>query len=73
MFPDRKIIEKLKAQYPNGTRVELLQMNDTFAPPIGTLGTVKGVDDIGSIQVRWDNDSGLSVAYGEDSVRKVES
>ena len=73
MFPDRKIIEKLKAQYPNGTRVELLQRNDTFAPPIGTLGTVKGVDDIGSIQVRWDNDSGLSVAYGEDSVRKVES
>ena len=73
MFPDRKIIEKLKAQYPNGTRVELLQMNDSFAPPVGTLGTVKGVDDIGSIQVRWDNDSGLSVAYGEDSVRKVES
>ena len=73
MFPDRKIIEKLKAQYPNSTRVELLQMNDSFAPPVGTLGTVKGVDDIGSIQVRWDNDSGLSVAYGEDSVRKVES
>lgn len=73
MFPDRKIIEKLKAQYPNGTRVELLQMNDSFAPPVGTLGTVKGVDDIGSIQVRWDNGSGLSVAYGEDSVRKVES
>ena len=73
MFPDRKIVEWFKKEYPNGTRVELLQMNDTFAPPIGTLGTVKGVDDIGSIQVRWDNDSGLSVAYGEDSVRKVES
>jgi hypothetical protein len=73
MFPDRKIVEWFKKEYPNGTRVELLQMNDTFAPPIGTLGTVKGIDDIGSIQVRWDNGSGLSVAYGEDSVRKVES
>ena len=73
MFPDRKIVEWFKKEYPNGTRVELLQMNDTFAPPIGTLGTVKGIDDIGSIQVRWDNGSGLSVAYSEDSVRKVES
>lgn len=73
MFPDRKIVEWFKKEYPNGTRVELLQMNDTFAPPIGTLGTVKGIDDIGSIQVRWDNGSGLSVAYGEDSVRKVKS
>ena len=73
MFPDRKIVEWFKKEYPNGTRVELLQMNDTFAPPIGTLGTVKGIDDIGSIQVRWDNGSGLSVAYCEDSVRKVES
>jgi hypothetical protein len=33
----------------------------------------KGVDDIGSIMVNWDNGSGLSVAYGEDIVRKVQS
>jgi hypothetical protein len=46
MFPDRKIVEWFKKEYPNGTRVELLQMNDTFAPPIGTLGTVKGIDDM---------------------------
>ncbi|GFH40244.1 DUF4314 domain-containing protein [Pseudolactococcus insecticola] len=73
MFPNRKIVERLKKQYPKGARVKLVKMDDTYAPPIGTLGTVRGVDDIGSIMVCWDNGSGLSVAYGEDMVTKVEA
>ena len=43
----------------------------TQAPPVGTKGTVRGVDDIGSIMVAWDNGCGLSVAYGEDICRKL--
>ena len=66
-----EIVERLRKQYPVGGRVELLEMNDTQAPPVGTLGTVIGVDDIGSIMVRWDNGCGLSVAYGEDRCRRV--
>ena len=66
----REVVERLKKQYPAGCRVELLRMDDVQAPPIGTKGTVIGVDDIGSIMVRWDNGSGLSVAYGEDSCRR---
>lgn len=66
-----EIVERLRRQYPAGCRVELLEMNDTQAPPVGTLGTVIGVDDIGSIMVRWDNGCGLSVAYGEDRCRRV--
>jgi hypothetical protein len=46
-------------------------MDDLQAPPLGTLGTVIGVDDTGSIMVDWDNGSGLNVVYGEDVVRKV--
>ncbi|MEE3478762.1 MAG: DUF4314 domain-containing protein [Succiniclasticum sp.] len=57
---------------PAGTRVELLQMDDVQAPPIGTKGTVTGVDDTGSLMVNWDNGSGLNVIYGIDLVRKVE-
>lgn len=68
----REVVERLKAQYPAGCRVELLHMDDLQAPPIGTKGTVIGVDDIGSIMVRWDNGSGLSVVYGEDSCRRCE-
>ena len=70
-FPSRVVVESLRKRYPTGTRVELLEMNDFQAPPIGTQGTVIGVDDIGSIMVRWDNGSGLSVAYGVDRVQIV--
>lgn len=70
-FPSREIVERLRKEYPVGTRVELLKMSDVQAPPIGTLGTVKGVDDVGSIMVAWDNGCGLSVAYGEDLCRKI--
>ena len=68
----REIVNALREQYPQGTRVELVQMDDPQAPPIGTLGTVRGVDDMGSIMVRWDNGSGLNVVYGEDVCRKVQ-
>lgn len=71
-FPNREVVERLKERYPAGTRVELVEMNDPQAPPIGTRGTVIGVDDIGSIMVSWDNGSGLNVAYGEDRCRKID-
>lgn len=70
-FPSKELVEHIRAAYPVGTRVELVEMNDVQAPPIGTRGTVIGVDDIGSIMVSWDNGSGLSVAYGEDRCKVV--
>jgi hypothetical protein len=70
-FPSRETVERVRRDYPKGTRVELLRMDDVQAPPIGTLGTVLGVDDTGSLLMRWDNGSGLNVVYGEDLVRKV--
>lgn len=70
-FPSKKIVELMRKQYPNGTRVELLKMDDAQALPLGTEGTVTGVDDTGSILVNWDNGSSLNVIYGEDLVKKV--
>lgn len=64
-------LKSLRDRYPAGTRVELLQMDDAQAPPIGTKGTVTGIDDTGSLLVDWDNGSGLNVIYGVDRVRKV--
>ena len=64
-------VKILKSLYPNGTRVKLLEMEDPFAPPIGTLGTVIGVDDIGSILVSWDNGQSLNVLYGIDKIIKL--
>lgn len=71
MFPSKEIVERIKDEYPVGTRVELVKMDDQYAPPVGTKGTVLDVDDIGSFIMKWDNGSGLNVAYGEDVVRKV--
>ena len=70
-FPRRETVERIRQKYPVGCRVELLRMDDPQAPPIGTCGTVIGVDDTGSVMVRWDNGSGLHVVYGEDECRKV--
>lgn len=71
-FPSRETVERIRAQYPVGCRVELIKMDDIQAPPIGTKGTVTGVDDIGSIMVSWDNGSTLHIVYGEDICRKLE-
>ena len=64
-------LQALRERFPTGTRVELVKMDDPQAPPIGTKGTVRGVDDIGSIMVAWDNGGSLSVVWGEDICRKV--
>ncbi len=71
-FPSREIVERVRREYPAGTRVELVRMEDVQAPPIGTKGTVTGVDDTASVMVAWDNGSHLHVIYGEDEARKIE-
>ena len=65
-------LQSLRKSYPAGSRVELLRMDDPQAPPLSTKGTVLGVDDIGSLLVRWDNGSGLNVIYSEDLARRID-
>lgn len=66
-------VELLRKQYPKGTKIELLEMDDVQAPPIGTVGIVQGVDDLGSLLVRWENGSSLSVIDEVDRVKKIPS
>ena len=59
---NEKQIQRIKEQYPQGTRIELNHMDDPYHPvPEGTLGTVKHVDDAGQIHVKWDNGRGLAI------------
>ena len=68
----RETVERLKREYPVGTRVELVSMQDEYVKlAAGEKGTVIGVDDIGTIHVDWDGGSGLGIAYGEDLCKKV--
>lgn len=71
-FPSKETVERVRAQYPKGTRVELVRTDDRQAPPVGTKGTVLGVDDTASLLMRRDNGSGLNVVYDEDIVRKID-
>ena len=67
----QEILASLREQFPQGTRVELLRMDDPQAPPAGTMGTVIWVDDSGSIMVRWDGGGSLNVLYSVDECRRV--
>lgn len=70
-FPSKEQVARQRCLYPAGTRIELVQMDDAQAPPVGTRGTVIGVDDTGSIMVDWDNGSELNIIYGVDRCKEV--
>lgn len=67
-------LARLKEQYPVGCRVELISMDDPYNTKLvpGCRGTVRCVDDAGTIHVRWDCGSSLGVVYGEDHCRRVD-
>lgn len=69
-LPPQHIINSIKASYPAGTRVELVEIKNMPINP-GCFGTVIEVDEAGSIHVDWDNGSNLTVRYGEDECKKV--
>ena len=73
-FPSRETVKQLRKQYPAGTRVELIEMNDPYNKNLvpGCRGTVQFVDSVGTIQVAWDCGSSLGVVFGEDKVRIIE-
>ena len=63
---------RLREEYPVGTRVEMVEMNDPYREmPPGLKGTVQMVDDAGSIQINWDNGSTLAAIHGFDRIKKV--
>ena len=70
--PDEGTLKTIRERYPEGCRVVLDSMGDFYAPPIGTAGTVRGVDSMGTIHVQWDNGSTLGVVLGEDSCHRID-
>ena len=61
----------LRNQYPKGTRIKLIYMDDLLAPEPGTCGTVTHVDDLGNILMRWDNGGSLALLPGVDNFVKL--
>lgn len=65
-------LDFIKNRYPIGTRIKLDYMDDSYAVPSGTLGTIDYIDDEGQIGVSWDNGSSLSLLYGVDKFEVVD-
>lgn len=71
-FPSRKTVGRIREKYPEGCRVELIEMDDPYSRlSPGEQGTVSLVDDTGTIFVDWDCGSHLGVVYGTDRIRKL--
>ena len=63
-----KVLEVYRKQNLNysGKRIKCVKMNDPNPVESGTEGVVKGVDDMGTIHVNWDNGRTLGIVPSED-------
>ena len=68
----RRFAQRMKDNYPPGTRLVLLQMGDDPRPvEPNTRGTVSVVDDMGTLHCDFDNGRQLGLVPGEDSFRRL--
>jgi len=71
IHPD--LLKQLKEYYKPGTRIRLVCMNDPYTNiPVGTIGVVTGVDDLGTVHTVWNNGSTLGIVFGVDYAEKIE-
>ena len=69
---DRNTIEIMRTDFV-GKRVRCIEMTDKYNPvPAGTEGTVRHVDDLGTVHVNWDNGQTLGLVINEDKFAIVE-
>ena len=72
-FPSREQVERIKAQYPEGTRICCEYMPDDPNPiEPGTVGKVVYVDDIGTLHCAFDNGRQLGLVPSVDSFHVVQ-
>ena len=68
----KEVITMLRERYPSGTRVELVRMDDPYTSlTAGDKGTVRFIDDMGTIHISWDCGSSLGAVYGVDVITKI--
>lgn len=68
-----RVANCIKAEFPKGTRILLIEMGDDDPRPIppNTRGTVDFVDDLATVFCKFDNGRSLGLAYGADRYRKL--
>lgn len=68
-FKTQAEVEAIRNEYPKGTKIETICIEDAHAPSPGTELTVTHVDDAGQLQVK---EIGIAIIPGVDSFRKLE-
>ena len=72
MFIDYDLVRRMKEQYPPGTRIQLDYMGDDPRPiEPGTKGTVRTVDDMGTVHCNFDHGRNLGLVPGEESFHVI--
>ena len=67
MYIDHNLVKRMKDTYTPGTSIQLDYMGDDPRPiPPGTKGTVRIVDDMGTVHCDFDNGRRLGLVPGED-------
>ena len=72
MYINENLVKRTKEAYKPGTRIQLDFMGDDPRPiPPGTKGTVKVVDDIGTVHCNFDNGRYLGLISSEDAFHAI--
>ena len=71
-FPTKEQVEQVRKMYVPGARVVLVSMDDPHATlKPGDTGTVRVVDDTGTVHVNWNCGSSLGAVFGEDEIKLI--
>ncbi|MGF7012022.1 hypothetical protein M2146_002576 [Lachnospiraceae bacterium PF1-22] len=71
-FLCREEAQRIRENYPVGTRIELFLMKgDPYPAKPGSKGTVTCVDDAGHIHINWDHGSSLALIPEIDEFRII--
>ena len=72
MYINENLVKKMRETYKPGTRIQPDFMGDDPRPiPPGTKGTVRHVDDMGTVHCNFDNGRSLGLIPGEDSFHAI--
>ena len=66
-------LKQLREEYPADTRVELIHMDDPYNRKLvpGCQGTVRWVDDMGTIYINWDFGASLGLIFAQYAFKKI--
>ena len=73
-FPSCEEVQRIREQYPVGSTVELIHMDDPHNRSLvpGSIGRITHIDDVGTVFVTWQNGSGLGLIVGVDEFRIIQ-